>query len=124
MDTKGTTIISQDWFTITERGSDAGGQLYGLDHPLRFDVYRSSTGDGSTVMEDTETFAKAMPIAHVVHHVGIEVGVLQVQFFVLMLINSYSRQNLYLTHEIDGLTPESGKQRPHLNLRAGSILTI
>ncbi|CAE6443714.1 unnamed protein product [Rhizoctonia solani] len=38
-------------------------------------------------MEDSETFAKAMPIAHVVHHVGIE--------------------NLYITQEIDGRTPES-----------------
>ncbi|KAB5592346.1 hypothetical protein CTheo_4227 [Ceratobasidium theobromae] len=86
---------SQDWFTITEEGVDANGPFYKLDHPLRFDVYRSSTGDGSTPLEDTETFGKAMPIAHVVHHVGIE--------------------NLYMTHEIDGLTPESA-QRNYGNL--------
>ncbi|KAF8597455.1 hypothetical protein BDV93DRAFT_547915 [Ceratobasidium sp. AG-I] len=89
------SYIFQDWFTITQRGNDAGGNFYKLDHPLRFDVYRSSTGDGSSPMEDTETFAKAMPIAHVVHHVGIE--------------------NLYMTHEIDGLTPESA-QRNYGNL--------
>ncbi|KAF8597456.1 hypothetical protein BDV93DRAFT_513317 [Ceratobasidium sp. AG-I] len=89
------SYIFQDWFTITKRGSDAGGPYYQLDRALRFDVYRSSTGDGSTPMEDTETFAKAMPIAHVVHHVGIE--------------------NLYMTHEIDGLTPESA-QRNYGNL--------
>ncbi|QRV76228.1 chitinase [Ceratobasidium sp. AG-Ba] len=80
------SYIYQDWFTLVERGSDTNGPYYKLDRPLRFDVYRSSTGDGSTPMEDTETFAKAMPISHVVHHVGIE--------------------SLYITHEIDGLRPE------------------
>ncbi|KAG8693360.1 hypothetical protein FRC08_009171 [Ceratobasidium sp. 394] len=85
----------QDWFTLVERGSDGDGPYFKLDRPLRFDVYRSSTGDGSTPMEDTETFAKAMPIAHVVHHVGIE--------------------NLYITHEIDGLAPENA-QRNYGNL--------
>ncbi|KAG9125909.1 hypothetical protein FRC07_005677, partial [Ceratobasidium sp. 392] len=85
----------QDWFTITERGTDAEGLYFKLDRPLRFDVYRSSTGDGSTPMEDTETFAKAMPVSHVVHHVGIE--------------------NLYITQEIDGLRPESA-QRNYGNL--------
>ncbi|KAG8713614.1 hypothetical protein FRC11_011611, partial [Ceratobasidium sp. 423] len=77
----------QDWFTVTKSGTDGDGLYIELDRPLRFDVYRSSIGDGSSPMEDSEIFAKAMPIAHVVHHVGIE--------------------NLYITQEIDGLTPES-----------------
>lgn len=64
---------SQDWFTITKRGTDENGAYFQLDKPLRFDVYRSSTADGSAMMQDSESFAKAMPIAHVVHHVGIEV---------------------------------------------------
>ncbi|CAE6484998.1 unnamed protein product [Rhizoctonia solani] len=81
------SYIFQDWFTVTKRGADETGRYIELDRPLRFDVYRSSTGDGSTPMEDSEIFAKAMPIAHVVHHVGIE--------------------NLYMTQEIAGLTPES-----------------
>ncbi|KAG9103705.1 hypothetical protein FRC06_008699 [Ceratobasidium sp. 370] len=89
------TYLIWDWFTLTQRGSDADGPYFKLDRPLRFDVYRSSIGDGSVPMEDTETFAKAMPISHVVHHVGIE--------------------NLYITHEIDGLTPESA-QRNYGNL--------
>ncbi|CAE6436657.1 unnamed protein product [Rhizoctonia solani] len=74
------SYIYQDWFTVTKRGVDGVGPYLELDRPLRFDVYRSSTGDGSSAMEDSETFAKAMPIAHV---------------------------NLYITQEIDGLTPES-----------------
>ncbi|KAB5588575.1 hypothetical protein CTheo_7981 [Ceratobasidium theobromae] len=77
----------QDWFTITKRGTDENGAYFQLDKPLRFDVYRSSTADGSAMMQDSESFAKAMPIAHVVHHVGIE--------------------NLYMTQEVDGLTPEA-----------------
>ncbi|KAH7333771.1 hypothetical protein B0J17DRAFT_137113 [Rhizoctonia solani] len=80
------SYLFQDWFTVTKRADDIGPYIE-LDRPLRFDVYRSSTGDGSVPMEESEIFAKAMPIAHVVHHVGIE--------------------NLYMTQEIDGLTPES-----------------
>ncbi|CCO36258.1 hypothetical protein BN14_10389 [Rhizoctonia solani AG-1 IB] len=89
------SYIFQDWFTVTKRAVDSIGRYIELDRPLRFDVYRSSTGDGSTPMEDSEIFAKAMPIAHVVHHVGIE--------------------NLYMTQEIDGLAPESA-MRNYANL--------
>ncbi|CAE6467855.1 unnamed protein product [Rhizoctonia solani] len=74
------SYIFQDWFTVTKRGVDGVGPYIELDRPLRFDVYRSSTGDGSAAMEESETFAKAMPIAHV---------------------------NLYITQEIDGMSPES-----------------
>ncbi|CAE6339114.1 unnamed protein product [Rhizoctonia solani] len=89
------SYILLDWFTVTSRGTDNVGLYLQLDRPLRFDLYRSSTGDGSSPMEESETLAKAMPIAHVVHHVGIE--------------------NLYMTHEIDGLSPESAT-RNYANL--------
>ncbi|KAG8707846.1 hypothetical protein FRC09_001578 [Ceratobasidium sp. 395] len=88
-----TTWVTTDDLTATDVWIE--GPYYKLDRPLRFDVYRSSTGDGSLPMEDTETFAKAMPISHVVHHVGIE--------------------NLYITQEIDGLRPEDA-QRNYGNL--------
>ncbi|KAF8918444.1 hypothetical protein CPB85DRAFT_84634 [Mucidula mucida] len=85
------SYVFQDWATVTSRQTVSDtASIWELDHPLRFDVFRSSIADGSTEMEETEILAKVSPIAHVVHHVGIE--------------------HLYITHEIDGLSPSQAER--------------
>lgn len=74
---------------MTNVGIDAdNGPYLDLDHPLRFDLYANSAANGSPVMEDTISYAKVMPIADPVVHVGVE--------------------NLYLTQPIDGMSPSDG----------------
>ncbi|KAF9462502.1 hypothetical protein BDZ94DRAFT_1322510 [Collybia nuda] len=79
------SYMFQDWRIRTGVEADGEGLLWHLDAPLRFDVHKSSIGDGSEPLEDEEIYAKAMPIAHVVHHVGIE--------------------DIYITQPISGLNP-------------------
>jgi hypothetical protein len=48
-------------------------------------------------MEDSEIFAKAMPIAHVVHHVGIEVG--QIAIIGRVLLKSKPKTQTEFIHD-------------------------
>ncbi|KAF9462503.1 hypothetical protein BDZ94DRAFT_1236815 [Collybia nuda] len=85
------SYMFQDWRIRTGVETDGEGRLWHLDAPLRFDVHKSSIGDGSEPLEDEEIYAKAMPIAHVVHHVGIE--------------------DIYITQPIEGLNPEDAQRK-------------
>ncbi|KZW01910.1 hypothetical protein EXIGLDRAFT_829812 [Exidia glandulosa HHB12029] len=62
----------QDWFTVQSASTDAEGSFLLLDHPLRFDVFSSSTANGSQIMNNKTMPAKVMPIEQPVTHVGIE----------------------------------------------------